>query len=50
MFATPILLFEATTLRDGLKAVLDPGYKHLHIEGDNRIVIDAVKGDIRIPW
>lgn len=37
-------------LCDGLKAAIDVGMKHLSIEGANRIVIQAIKGDIRIPW
>jgi len=50
MFVAPILMSETTALRDGLKTALNAGYKHLHIEGDNRIVIQAVKDDIRISW
>ena len=49
MYAAPILVSDATALRDGLKVAIDAGRKHLSIEGDNRIVIQEIKGDIRIP-
>ena len=39
MFYAPILVYEAPTLRDGLKAALDAGLSHIHIKGDNWIVI-----------
>ena len=45
-----ILVAEAVALRDGLQATIDTGLPHLQIEGDNRIVIQAVKGEIRTPW
>lgn len=50
MFAALILVSEATALWDGLKAALDAGYRHLHMERDNRIIIQAVKDDIHISW
>jgi len=50
MYDALILVTEATTLRDGLKAALDAGMMYLHIEGDNRMVIQFVKGEIHIPW
>ena len=50
MYDALILVTEATTLRDGLKAALDAGMMYLHIEGDNRMVIQAIKGKIHIPW
>jgi len=46
----PILVAEAVALRDGLQAAFDTGLPHLQIEGDNRIVIQAVKSEIRTPW
>ena len=50
MFAAPILVSEATALRDGLQAAIDAGYQCLHIGSDNQIVIQAVLGNICIPW
>ena len=50
MYKAPILASKATTLRDGLKAAEDAGFKYIQIEGDNQIVIQAVQGAIRIPW
>ena len=49
MYDAPILVTEVTALRDGLKATLDTGMMHLQIEGDNYMVIQAVKGEIHIP-
>jgi len=49
MYDAPILVTEVTALRDGLKAALDAGMMHLQIEGDNYMVIQAVKGEIHIP-
>ena len=49
MSAAPILVSEAIALRDGLKNALHGGFKHIYIEGDNRIVMQAVKVDICIP-
>ena len=48
IFATPILVSEATALRDGLQAAINASYQRLHIEDDNQIVIQAVLGDILI--
>ena len=41
---------ESHALRDGIEAALNAGYSTLDIEGDNSIVIAAVKGDIGVPW
>ena len=50
MFEAPILVSEATALWDGLKAAKEAGFKHIQIDGDNQIFIQAVHGTIRIPW
>ena len=50
MYDAPILVTEATMLRDDLIAALDAGMMHLQIEGDNHMVSQAVKGDIHIHW
>ena len=49
MFEAPILVSEATALRHGIKAAKDAGVKYIHIEGDNQMVIQAVKGGIHTP-
>ena len=41
---------EGRALRDGLQVAVEAGYKQLHIEGDNLILIEAVKGESTIPW
>ena len=41
---------EATAMCNGLKAVIQARFMDIHIEGDNRILIQAVKGQIQIPW
>ena len=48
--STSILVAEGRALRDGLQAAVEAGYKQLHIEGDNLILIEAVKGESTIPW
>ena len=37
-------------MRDGIQAALATGYHHLIVEGDNNIVIQAIQGQIHIPW
>ena len=46
----PILVAEATAMRDGLQAALALGCHNLIVEGDNQIVIQAIQGQIHIPW
>jgi len=46
----PILVAEVTAIRDGLKAALEAGYRHIEVEGDNQIVINAIQGRILPPW
>jgi len=41
---------EVTALRNGLKVAVQVGFTDIHIEGDNRILIQAVKRKIQIPW
>ena len=50
MFEASILVSEATALQDGIKAAKDADVKYIHIEGDNQIVIQVVKGGIHTPW
>ena len=37
-------------MRDGIQAALATGCHNLLVEGDNKIVIQAVQGQIHIPW
>ena len=37
-------------MRDGIQAALAAGYHNLLIEGDNRVVIQAIQGHIHIHW
>lgn len=41
---------EATAMRNGIKAVAKAGFTNIHIEGDSRILIQAVKRQIQVPW
>ena len=45
-----VLVAEATTMRNGIKAALQAGFTDIHIEGDNKILIQAVQGHIQVPW
>ena len=46
--AASILVVEATAMRNGLRGC--EGGIHQHIEGDNKILIQAVQGRIQPPW
>ena len=46
----PILVVEAIAMRDGIQAALAAGYRNLLVEGNNKVVIQAVQGQIHIPW
>ena len=48
--SAPILVAEATALRDGLRTALRRGYRKIEVEGDNMIVIQAVRKQILPPW
>lgn len=45
---TPILVFEPNALCDGLKAAVDAEFRHIHVEGDNRIPIQVFQGPANI--
>ena len=46
----PILVAEATAMRDGIQSTLVAGYRNLLVEGDNKVVIQAIQGHIHISW
>jgi len=48
--AASILIAEATAMRNGVRAALEAGFNNIHIEGDNKILIQAVQGRIQPPW
>jgi len=41
---------ESRMLRDGMEAALNAGYSTIEVEGDNSLVIAAVKGEIGGAW
>ena len=47
---TSVVIAESGALRDGLLAALKFGYPRLDIEGDNFVVIGALKKQIEVPW
>ena len=47
---TTVAMGESRALRDGMEAALNAGYSTLEVEGDNSLVIAAVKGEIWVPW
>ena len=47
--AASVLVAETTTMRNGLKAAAQVGFTDIHMEGDNRILIQVVKMKIQIP-
>jgi len=42
--ATAVLVAEATSMRNQIKAIVQAGFTNAHIEGDNNILIRAMKG------
>ena len=47
--AASILIAEVTAMRNGLQAAIKVGFSNIHIEGDNKILIQAVQGRIQPP-
>ena len=45
-----VIVAEATTMRDGIRATLNVGYRKILVEGDNQIVIKAFQNQIHTPW
>ena len=45
----PVLVTEATVTRSGVKAVIQVGYREVHIEGGNKILLKAITGKIQLP-
>ena len=45
-----ILVAKARALRDRLRLTIQAGFRKIVIEGDNKIVIQALKENIQIPW
>lgn len=41
---------EAKALKEGISFALRKGYTNLQVEGDSRLVIQAVLGNWSIPW
>ena len=48
--AVSILVPEVTALRNGLRAAITTGFNYIHIERDNKVLIQAVQGHIQPPW
>ena len=48
--AASILVAEATAMRNGIKAAVRLGFKNIHVEGNNQILIRAIKDQIEAPW
>ena len=47
---TSVVLTESRALWDGLQVALKFGYSRLDIEGDNSIVIGALRKEIEVSW
>ena len=37
-------------MRNGLQKATQAGFRNIHIEGDGKIIIQAIKGKIQITW
>jgi len=44
------LVAEATIMRNGIKAAIQACFTNSHIEGDSKILVQAVQGHIQAPW
>ena len=42
------MVAEAIAMRNGLKAIVQAGFIDVHIEGDNKILMQAVQGHIQV--
>jgi len=47
---TSVVMAKSRALGDGLQAALKFGFPSLEIEGDNSVVIGAIKKEIEVPW
>ena len=47
---TSILVAEVRALREGVISIVQKAINKIIIEGSNQIVIQALKGNIQIPW
>jgi len=43
-------MVEAIAMRKGIRAAVQAGFTKIHIEEDNKILIQAVQGHIQMPW
>jgi len=48
--AMSVLVAEATTMRNRIKAAVQAGFTDIHIKGNNRILIQAVQRKVQVPW
>jgi len=42
-----ILIIEAMTMWDGINAAIDLGFKDIIVEGDNKLVIQSIRGEVK---
>ena len=47
---TSTIMAEGRALRDGIQAAFIGGYRNLEIEGDNMLIIQAIQGQLQVPW
>lgn len=45
-----ITVAEAIAVRNGVQAAVQAGFKNIHIEGDSKVIIQALRGESHIPW
>ena len=45
-----VLKAEATTLLNGIKVTVQVDFTNIQIEGDNKILIQAIQGQIQLSW
>ena len=46
----PILVAQATAMRDGISIALQAEFHKIQVEGDNQIVIKAMQKQLHTPW
>jgi len=47
---TSITMVEVKVLHSGLQLAIQKGFNDIVIKGDNKVLIQALKGKIQIPW
>jgi len=48
--ASSVLVAEVTTMQNDIRIAVQAAFTNIQIEGDNKILIQAIQGHIQPPW